>query len=98
MIEVKRDPYIFLFYAVVVAAVTILLYQHVITWEEVKGLIAGVLMPSVFGLKRSQPDEVKTVTAKNSAPPKEEKKDENEDKDEKKEIDTPVVITTKKED
>lgn len=85
MIEFKRDPYIFALYVVVIAAATILLWQHIITWDEVKGLAAGMLMPSLFG-RKEQGEDVKSVTAKTkpaNEPAKDveikEKKDEGED-------------------
>lgn len=98
MIEFKRDPYVFALYIVVITAATILLWQHIITWDEVKGLGAGLLMPSLFGIKR-QPEDVKSVTAKSSGsstPPEKEKKEEK--KEEGEDTPTTAVATEEKKD
>ena len=62
-LEIKRDPVLYAFYAVVVGALTYLLTQHVVTWREVEIFVTGLLLPSVVGLGKPKAGEIKNDTS-----------------------------------
>lgn len=87
MIELKRDPYIFVLYVLLILVGGFLLYQGVVTWREVEGFALGVLLPSALGWKKQAGDVRRSVTAKTvkltekADEEKEEKKEEKAVKD-----------------
>ena len=62
-LEIKRDPVLYAFYAVVVGAITYLLVQHVVTWREVEIFVTGLLLPSVVGLGKPKETSSKSATS-----------------------------------
>lgn len=62
-LELKRDPILYAFYAVVVGAIAYLLVQRVITWREAEIFVTGLLLPSVVGLGKPKAGESKPDTS-----------------------------------
>lgn len=56
-IELKRDPYLWAFAAVLVLATFALVWHHDVTWKEGAAFITGALaMPALFGTKKKDDD------------------------------------------
>lgn len=67
-LELKRDPILFAFYAIVVGAITYLLVKQVITWRAAEIFATGLLLPSVVGLGKAKTEPDKKIDTSDVVP------------------------------